>query len=779
MDGPLDGLRVLDMTWGMPGAVATMLLGDYGAEVIKVERPGGDPARQGTATLDRGKRSVTIDLDDGEDRRVLDGLVAGADVLVESFGPGRLDRWNLSWKDVQVRRPDLVYCSITGYGQDGPDASRPSFDATVAARLGFMSEWGGNREGPIFLGYPALSYSTGLMAAIGILAALRAKLVSGVGDHVDTTLRDGCLAQMGMNWWSERGLSYIKSKGQDGRLGFGNQRLLLGQYEAADGRPLQIHTGAAGAFGRLLTVLGLQDRIASADPRAEGKTPLTDDESAIMATELPAIFRTRPRDEWLELLWANDVAALPVQQPGLVLDDDHVRAIGLVQSVDDPDLGPIETIGPIVKFQPDACWPIAGPRRCSPADGLVVREHGWCAAGWPGHADPAQVIDQPLTGIRILEFSNWFAAPYGNRLLGDLGALVIKVEPMQGDPMRPLPNPWEGGTRAKRSVVIDMKRNESRHLVERLLATTDVVQHNFRPGAAERLAIDYPAVRALNPNVVYGYAPSFGSIGPKSSLQSFAPLLSGFVGATLEAAGEGNPPHTTLGSEDYFNGQVSAFAILLGLVRRERSGEGIFVETPQLHSSLLSISHWYKTSGDLRSTIPHLDHEETGWSPTYRIYQCLIGWICVTCVTEGHRKRLEQAVLDLDLPASSLAESLQDRFVERPAEDWLDVLTEAGVPCEVVREDSWFEEFLGDPAMVESGLVNDYVHPLHGRVRTIGQLFHLAQHPGVATGRSPLFGEHTAAVLREVGLNDDEIADLVAGGVITDAETQPESVSAP
>ena len=181
--GPLSALTVIDASWGMPGSVATLLLADCGANVIKVERPGaaGGPPDLLRLAWERGKKSVQLDLRAAADRQVLDGLLARADVFVESFGPGRAVRFGLDYTSLEARFPRLVCCGITGYGQSGPWRDEPGWDCLVAAKMGVMTEQpSAGREGPIFLGHPHIGYGTGFMAAIGILAAIHARHLTGL-----------------------------------------------------------------------------------------------------------------------------------------------------------------------------------------------------------------------------------------------------------------------------------------------------------------------------------------------------------------------------------------------------------------------------------------------------------------------------------------------------------------------------------------------------------------------------------------------------------------------
>ena len=187
--GPLSGLQVVDLTCGMPGAVASMLLADYGAEVVKVERLGGDQIRSVPAwsVWGRGKRSVELDLADQAGWAALDPLLARADVLLHSYAPATATRLGLS-PESALRHPRLIVCSITGYGTGDPRSDLPAYDSLVAARLGLMHDQPGHRAGPIFLGFPMVNYGAALLAVLGVSSAVLARRTTGQGQHVDVSL---------------------------------------------------------------------------------------------------------------------------------------------------------------------------------------------------------------------------------------------------------------------------------------------------------------------------------------------------------------------------------------------------------------------------------------------------------------------------------------------------------------------------------------------------------------------------------------------------------------
>ena len=760
MTPPLQDIRVLAVADGMAAAIATMLLADYGAEVITVApaRPGRPLDWLDTRTWDRGKRRAQLDLDDEQDAAMVRDLAAGADVVLVGVDAAEAGRLGLDATAVTAANPTVVHAHLTALGLDA-DAALPPHEPLVAAALGAMLAVPGiHRDGPVFPGHPAVAYSTAFVCVIGILAALRARIVSGRGDTLDISMRDGVLGQFTMNWWAEQKVGSMNSRSSDGELDLGTIRMIVRRYRCADGRQIGVHTGANGAFTRLMKLLGIDDRISPVTGPVESACPLTDQDREVLA-ELPDIFLTRSSDEWLADIWANEVAGLPVLAPGEVFADDQVVHNGAVRPFDDAHHGTVTVAGPPVIM---AATPAARTTASEPLDHAT-----WTAPGLGPGGDTQ--LGAPLEGVHILELSTFFAAPYANRYLADLGAHVTKVEAVSGDPMRSLPDPFAGVAKGKRSIALDMKATDARPVIDQLLARADIVQHNFRPGAAERLGVDDASVRAANPAVIYDYAPGYGSTGPKSALQSFAPLHSGFAGLHTEAAGEGNDPVACFGNEDYYNGQLNAIGQLLALVHRERTGEGQYIECPQLSSAVFVTSHWYRAGDQLHSALPTLDHNQDGWAPHQRLYQCLEGWLCVFCTTHEERDAFVSTVLgttDAAADTDDLGERLGYEMFSRPAADWAHELAGLGVPCVVARERSWLHEYLTDPATIDAHRATRLDHETAGQVSVIGPFVRLAGAVPHRATRAPGLGEHTVEVLTELGLNDTTITGLIDDGVV-------------
>lgn len=337
--GALDGVRVLDLSRILAGPTATQLLGDLGADVVKVEQPGkgddtrtwGPPyVRDGDGLLtgesayylcaNRNKRSIALDFTDPADRAVLLGLVEATDVLVENHKPGGLARFGLSYEDLRDDFPDLVYCSISGFGQTGPYSDRPGYDFLVQAMGGIMSVTGEPDGTPMKTGVGIADVMAGMYATVGILAALRHRERTGLGQHIDISLLDSQIA-----WLVNAGTNYLLSGEVPRRLGNGHPNIVPYQVFDTTDAPIILAVGNDAQFARFCETAGLSG--LADDPRfATNPARVThrDELCAIVERRM----RERPRAWWLTSLQAADVPCGPVNDLADVFSDPHVEARG-------------------------------------------------------------------------------------------------------------------------------------------------------------------------------------------------------------------------------------------------------------------------------------------------------------------------------------------------------------------------------------------------------------------------------------------------------------------
>ena len=356
--GPLAGLRVLDLSRVLAGPLCTMILGDLGADVIKVERPGdgddtrtwGPPWSEGShgresayyLCVNRNKRSAAADLKTDEGRALVRRLAAEADVLVENFAPGTMERLGLGHDALAAANPRLVWCSITGYGSDGPEAGRPGYDFAVQARAGWMAVTGEPEGAPMKAGVAIVDVLTGQNAAIAILAALREREASGRGQRVEVSLFDSAVA--GLVNVTQAALVTVREP-----LRWGNAHATIVPYQTFDAadRPFVVAVGNDGQWRRLCDAVGAGE--LAADARF-ATNPGRVEHRAEIQHALAAIFRPRTAAEWLRVLEAASVPCASVQSVREALADPVLTERGGLWPVAGETFGEIETVASPLRF---------------------------------------------------------------------------------------------------------------------------------------------------------------------------------------------------------------------------------------------------------------------------------------------------------------------------------------------------------------------------------------------------------------------------------------------
>ncbi len=780
MPGLLGDVTVLDLTWGIGGPLGGMLLADNGADVIKVEPPGGDPFRFIPAyhVWNRGKRSIVLNLKEEAGRAQLLDLCARADILLESFQPGTAERLGIGYEALHASYPRLIYASISGYGQDSARRDQPGYEPLVAAWLGLTSEQQGYRPGPRFSAFPIASYGAAFLMLTGVLGALHARKTTGAGQRIDASMVDGVFSLATMNWkWTERPghkVDMIENRPTLPR----RHLMTMGLLACADGKYLQIHTGVPGRFAAALEVLGILDSITPAPPHLEKNAPLTDAERAHLLAEIPRLLKTLPRAHWLEKFQAADVACLPVDPPGVAFEDPQALHDGSIASLDDPELGAIRMLGPVLRCA--AAPPRIG--RAAPRIGEhtveLLREAARAAP--PAALGPERpqhhALNHPLQGVRIVDFGSFYAGPAASKILGDLGADVIKIEPLQGDPFRSSPSPFHPGQRGKRSLAVDIKTPEGRTIAHQLVSRADIVTHNMRPGVAERLGLGYEALALLRPGLIYLYSPGFGSSGPRANLPVFAPLLSAMCGLQWQSSGRGNPPvQWWISNEDQVGGALGAIWLLMGLHHQRNTGQSLLLESSLFNSALFAASEVI-TRPDGESVFRfELDAGQTGYGPLCRLYRAADGWVMLVVMLDTEWKDLtrvaglESLAADArfadrrarDANAGALAAALEAWFAARTADASSQALASCKVPAQIAQPSRTTSYFL-DEENVRSGRVVEYFYPDLGRLREQGHAVRFSATPGLIRGPAPLLGEHTRDILCELGYSKEQAADLRA-----------------
>jgi formyl-CoA transferase len=348
--GALDGIRILEFASYVSGPFAGMLLSDLGAEVIKVESPdGGDPFRMwgktdynGTfGSMNRNKKSVTLDLKTESGLAAARKLALSADVIIENFRVGTMDRLGLSYETLAADNPRLVYCSITGFGSEGPYRNRPGYDTVGQATSGLLSVLT-DCKAPQPMGVSLSDHLSGTFAAYGILAALMARHATGRGQKVETSLLQATLAFLG-----ENAATFF----EDGRVpsrATRCQRAQVFAFTAGDGLPFVVHLSSPEKFWRGLLMVTDREAFA-ADERFHTRDQRVKNYDAL-ATELGAAFKTKTRAEWLRRLEAEDVPVAPLNTIDEVLADPQVIALDMRKQLPHRTRGSVSVVGNPVRL---------------------------------------------------------------------------------------------------------------------------------------------------------------------------------------------------------------------------------------------------------------------------------------------------------------------------------------------------------------------------------------------------------------------------------------------
>jgi crotonobetainyl-CoA:carnitine CoA-transferase CaiB-like acyl-CoA transferase len=808
MAGVLENLRVLDVSWGIAGPMTAMLLADQGADVTKIEPPGGDPFRSqlGYKVWQRGKRSAVLDLKNADDKATFLALAQHADVLIESYRPGVTQRLGIDFDTLHALNPRLIYCSITAYGRDNKHSQRPGFDALVAARSGLQWEqrgWpegavnhimgrpdefadlevpyehvqGPARPGPVFTASHWPSLGAFFCASTAISAALRAREITGRGQWVETTLLQGAMSGGGGVW--QRVENPDAPMFNSWILG---SKAPKGHYQCADGNwihnwvpnPRFIMTAAAGD-----TLNSSPDLTVQNDPDRFGTAP---EEIFVMLHYQPILaehVKKFTAKEWVDAAAVAGMTMQDVRSPETALSDPLFVEDGCVVEIDDPELGPIRQVGVTYKLEKN---PIS-IERPAPAVGqhtMEVKAEAAALKGKPvANTDTGKKLRAPLEGIRVLDLGLAIAGPYGTQLLADLGADVIKINALYD-------TYWHSNhiaycaNRGKRSIALNLKDPRAMKILLDLVKDADVVQHNMRYDAVERLGLDYESLKKINPKLVYCHTRGFET-GPRSLLPGNDQTGGCLAGVQYEDGGMargGRPLWAFTSFGDTGNGFLSAVAIMQALYHREKTGEGQFCNTSIVNAHLLNTSYVVAHPDGRGFERPHVDAMNFGFDALTRLYETKDGWICVVAAGEARWKKLAE-VVGVDSGDArfataaaraqndaALGDAIAAKFALDTAANWLKKLDAAGVPAEL--SDGEFSRGLHDDAeLKQRGWVASYPHPVVGKLDQIGLLFDFSETPGIVQGPPLMVGQHSREIMQNLGYTDADISAACEAGYVS------------
>ncbi len=731
----LDGVVVVNAGNGFVAAIASKLLSDLGATV----RRGPFEAREAAERLYPAYAALTAHEQAFRNGETLGDVAREADICIV----GGEDLPGLARGDDHAAQAaanaKLIVLNIEAYPEALAEGGRAGIDLLIQARSGLAYEHYSARPTPMtFL--PSL-YGAALQGVLGALAALYARGAHGKGQVVSTSLLEGALSWVTTwNIASKPDAGFLFNTPMDPRP------LIL---RCADGAYIHIVLGSANAKYALYQELGIDDpTVKPGDSGAPNRNDPPEKFYGDVDLIAPYVAQHK-RDELAIALNKAGIVAAAVQAPGEVWDDPQVRHDRLVVAAS----GGGEMIG--------------NPIQCT-------------TSGESGAPEADPVSDLPLAGVRVLDFGAFTAGPLASMLLRKLGADVLKIEPLSGDPARNLPRAFLAANKGKRSLAIDMKAPAGRELVEQLLAKADVVGSNFRTGVAAKLGIDGLGLLKRYPRMVVYEGPAFGQTGPRASEVAFDLVLQALCGFEVRAGGEGNVPiwnRTFLA--DYGGGTLGAIGMVAALCHRQRVGRGAVVEASLLSTAMFLQSETARSADGAFQGNALLNAQQTGFHPAECLYQARDGWVAIAIREPDAVVGLKEA-LGVNLPCAFSSwgadahKTIADAVSAHDVRPLVAKLDAAGVPAEVCAL-GMEAQTLADPSLRALGVTEVAPHPVYGDVAQFGVFHRFSRSRHAAPARAPLKGEHTGAVLAEIGLSAADIDALAEHGIIATLPAQPNS----
>ncbi len=786
-----------DLTVGLAGPLAGMMLADHGADVVKVEPLGGDPARSraGFCVWNRGKRAVAFDARSDEDWRWLGELLDDADVVLVGTTPPGVTYEMLTTRGLVPNRA-AVWVVVSPYllGHTPWTAEKESA-SLLYATLGHAWNQGSYEGVPVDCVYPVPLYVQGLWAATVAVAALvgrgrgwRPEGPFGVGGA-----HGAVLASPGA-FLVKTGAQAVERLG--GPLGaLPNYRC----YRCKDGRWLFLGAYNDGFVARALDALGLRRLLADGrlggDP---GRIRLAENFDWLDA-EIGRALLTRTRAAWMEALEAADVPVGPVLRRDDWPGHPQARALGLMTVREPYAVAGTEMPGvPVVLSDTPGDVTVSAPQRPDPGvrSGWVEHERARTSSRtWEAGEEREPRAQRtrrllPLEGLRVVDLGTVIAGPYAGTLLGDLGCEVLKIErPPGGDDARVIHGgPGRSGfsayNRRQRSVVLDLRDERGRDILSAVLDGADVVVENFRPQVSSRLGVDEGSLRERHPSLSVVTISAFGAVGPLHERPGFDPIVQALSGI-MRAQGGGDdtasPVLLTVPVNDVLASLLGAFGACASLLVRGRTGRGQRVEVTLSGAATLLQSEEL-VSGPAAALRPARvgGRDFSGHSPLNRYYRTADGWVFVDgrypedlggLVDAGMLEGVRGSWRDEEVVAL-----LGAAFQSAESAEVLAKLEAAGLPAVRARK---MEDLTQDALLFARGVLQPVALD-HGGVSWTGpgRWWEVAGAPDVRDAGSSWdlrLGGATYDVLREVGVAHEEIRKLAADDVVLLADEGPRS----
>lgn len=740
----LENVRVIDFGQYIAGPLTAMLLADQGADVIRVDPPGGPrwdtPAN---ATWNRSKRSIVLDLRDPSGLAMARNLVASADVLVENFRPGVMERLGLGSANLTVAHPGLVYCSIPGFAADDPRARLRAWEGVVGAATACYRPNPAS-SAPVFTAIPIASTYAAFQAATAVAMALLARERDRVGQRIEIPMFDAVFQAMGyqlVRFLDPVVPDPLRARAQ--RLAAG----INGQMQCADERWVMY----MGANKQARVFLEETGAAAWVDALAAGEI-----EAEEVGDRARRLFRGRSAVDWESLGDRIGTECGLCRTSDEWLDNEHALGSGIVCDLEDPLLGRVRGPGINVRLSTTP-GRIRFPRRRPNEDTEAIRHELAAKSGASPGSAALDELRPVLEGVKVLDFCIVLAGPTCGRTLGEFGADVVKVDGI-GREVGVFHNDVN---RAKRSILVDLKKEQGQEVLASLIDWADVIVQNFRNGVADRLGFGYEAVHARKPGLVYASLNYAGQVGPWSGRPGHEQIAQAVSGMQERFGGPGKPTLQPYAVNDYGTGIMGAFAVALALRHARRTGEGQHVDTSLAYTAtMLQSSLIQRFDGGVPGGARGQD--ALGSGALHRAYRAQDGWVFV-----GARRQDLQAFDDFRplaaLNEAELSRALEARFSARTVAQWCETLAHVGIGAHPILPSA--EAFLEDAWVRAHGLVVRREHDGLGVVSTNAPSVRMSRTPAVPGRPAPAPGSDARSVLQDIAMGERLEALLASGAV--------------
>ncbi|NOE35911.1 MULTISPECIES: CoA transferase [unclassified Ruegeria] len=812
---PLDHIRVLDFGQYLAGPLVGMMLADMGADVIRIDPPGGprlkDPA---TDMLSRGKTAVTLDLKTEADLRTARELVARADVVIENFRPGVMERLGLEPEALREINPRIVSLSLPGFASTDPAlADLPAWEAVIAARTGQFTDMGLNRRlmgiNPSFTPLTLASAYGAAFGAMAVQFALLARNRNG-GEHIEVPLASSLLEGLVYNceqiedyperYKSPRELELDRraAEGLSMDLSFGELEEFLDPfyrtYTCADGRGFYVVAGSVKTHPRrVLETLGLKeladelpdfdaylDTVDWPDDWSLRNYPVGDRDRARVSAAMKAAFLTKPSQEWEVLFGAAKAPATAQRFTREWLADPHALASGLVLEVDDPRHGAMRQMGNVAWLAGDEGALVKRPGPDSDSAPLTdilaeaprTGKGGDSAGGW-------------LDGLKVLDLTNVIAGPTIGSTLARFGAQVTSVQPVE-----PSVDPWNTvvfglhAHRGKESVLLNLRSEDGQVALRKLIKRSDVITMNGTDEQRDALGLGETQLAAINPRLILVQLDAFGgpARGPKSDHLGYDDLAQAATGVMVRFGGGMQTPeeHAHFGTIDVLTGFCACVALGAALLRLEKTGKGGIARAALAGAgNLIQAQLMYDFDGRAPFDEPS-GREALGWGPFYHCYRAADDWMFFAAPTEerGALMRVPELADLAKIPEEEMVAALSDRFAIHDAAHWAQAFAGSSATAMPLRSLHETRDAVLQPESegqidLAGNTFSVIRHNQHPMGRWCDLVAPNAVRPARAAigipGPMPKYGSDTRRILNEIGFSGDQIKAMITAGTVSES----------